>query len=57
MKTKLQRYFARLGKRGGIARTKAMSPGQRKISAKRAATARWKNGGRNNLTNGNESGS
>lgn len=34
-----------LGKKGGEARAKALTPGRRKQLAKKAAAARWKNQG------------
>jgi len=42
MKAKILRELAReLGRRGGIARAKALSPTARRRSAKTAAAARW----------------
>jgi hypothetical protein len=37
----LRDYFAKMGKRGGKARTKNLTPEQRKASARKAAQARW----------------
>jgi hypothetical protein len=37
----LKDYFAKMGKRGGKARTRKLTPEQRKASARKAAQARW----------------
>ena len=37
----LREYLRRLAKRGGQARAKALSAGQRRAAARKAAQARW----------------
>jgi hypothetical protein len=39
----LKEYFAQIGRRGGKARVKNLTPEQRKASARKAAQARWAN--------------
>ncbi len=41
--TLIHDYMSAIGRRGGIARTKALSPEQRSEIARQAATARWYN--------------
>jgi hypothetical protein len=37
----LSKYFAKIGKQGGEARTSKLTPEQRIAAAKKAAAARW----------------
>jgi len=41
-KSDLQKYFAKLGKKGGPARAKKLTAEERSESARKAAQARWK---------------
>jgi hypothetical protein len=38
----VKEYLAKIGRRGGKARLKTMTPEERKLRARRAAQARWK---------------
>jgi hypothetical protein len=42
-KEEITRYFARFGKKGGLATKENLTPEQRSASARKAAKARWKN--------------
>jgi hypothetical protein len=45
MKSEISRYLAKIGRRGGLkggkARMNAMTPGERRALARKAAAARW----------------